>query len=221
MRIDEAIGSRSTERLSLQWRPEGLVLGTWPAELKKQAEATYCTNKGQHILEFAARTPMGWRIWPNVHLAYRFASILQRIYLTCELDLNEYVRGWLGDDFKYVGGHHYGQVRSVLWPWLLEREYADPADESQLDGFLDRLGKREAHLRPSVGLQRTWGRQEATSLAQRGLLAAEVRSAVTEVLNVLDEPLPPGCQAGRGTSGGERGELRLPMAPGLLPIFEA
>jgi hypothetical protein len=69
------------------------------------------------------------------------------------------------------------------------------ADESQLDGFLGRLGRRDAHLRPSVGLQRTWSRQNATSLSRRGVLPGEVRSAVTEVLSVLDEPLPPGCQA--------------------------
>jgi len=44
VRIDKATAARSTERLSLRWRPEGLVLGTWPAELKKQAEATYRTG---------------------------------------------------------------------------------------------------------------------------------------------------------------------------------
>jgi hypothetical protein len=39
VRIDNAVGSQSTERLSLQWRPDGLVLGTYPAELMRQAEA--------------------------------------------------------------------------------------------------------------------------------------------------------------------------------------
>ena len=78
VRIDKAIGSQSTERLSLQWRPEGLALGTWPAELKKQAEATYRTGRGQRILDFAAGTPAGWRVRPYVHLAYFRASIKQR-----------------------------------------------------------------------------------------------------------------------------------------------
>jgi hypothetical protein len=31
VRIDRAIGSQSTERLSLWWRAGGLALGTWPA----------------------------------------------------------------------------------------------------------------------------------------------------------------------------------------------
>lgn len=31
-----------------------------------------------------------------------------------------------------------------LWPWLLEREHADAADESRLTGFLDRPGKLTA-----------------------------------------------------------------------------
>jgi hypothetical protein len=68
------------------------------------------------------------------------------------------MRGWLGEDFAYAGGHHCGQVRPVLWPWLLERGYADVRDERQLGWFLDRLGKRDTHLRPSIGLQRAWGR---------------------------------------------------------------
>lgn len=80
---------------------------------------------------------------------------------------------------------------------LLERGYADVRDERQLGGFLDRLGKRDAHLRPSIGLQRTWGRAEAATLDQRGALAGELRAAVTELLGVLDEPLPPGCTARR------------------------
>jgi hypothetical protein len=55
--IDRVIGSQSTERLSLWWRTEGLALGTWPAELKKQAEATYRT--GWRVVDFAARMPAG------------------------------------------------------------------------------------------------------------------------------------------------------------------
>lgn len=99
VRIDNAIGSQSTERLSLQWRPDGLVLGAHPAELMKQAEATYRTGRGQRILDFAAGRPAGWRVRPHVHLAYHSASILQRVYLSCDLDLDEYVHGWLGNDF--------------------------------------------------------------------------------------------------------------------------
>lgn len=53
VRIDKATGARSTERLSLRWRPEGLVLGTWPAELKKQAEATRIRGRG-------GRESAGW-----------------------------------------------------------------------------------------------------------------------------------------------------------------
>jgi hypothetical protein len=86
-----------------------------------------------------------------------------------------------------------------LWPWLLERGYAGVTDESRLGWFLDRLGKlkRDAHLRPGIGLQRTWSRAVAAGMGQRGTLVGELRAAVTEVLGVLDEPLPPACSAGR------------------------
>jgi hypothetical protein len=109
------------------------------------------------------------------------------------------VRGWAGGDFAFVGAHQPEQVRLVLWPWLLENGYADVADEDRLAGFLVRLGrlKRDAHLRPGIGLKRIWGRAEAAGMGQRGALVGEVRGAVTEVLGVLDEPLPPACSARR------------------------
>jgi hypothetical protein len=199
IRISKAIGSQSTERLSLWWQAGSLALGTWPGELKKQAEATYRTGRGQRIVEFAAGMPAGWRVWPNLYLGHWRDSIPQRVYLTCGLGLAEYVHGWQGEDFAFVGAHHLEQVRPVLWPRLLDRGYADVGDESRLAGFLDRLGKlkRDAHLRPGIGLQRTWSRAEAAGTGQRGALAGEVRAAVTEVLGVLDEPLPPACAARR------------------------
>jgi len=192
-------GSQSTERLSLWWQAGSLALGTWPAELKKQAEATYRTGRGQRIVDFAARMPAGWRVQPNLYLGHWRDSIPQRVYLTCRLGLAEYVHGWQGEDFAFVGAHHPEQVRPVLWPWLLDRGYADVRDESRLAGFLDRLGKlkRDAHLRPGTGLQRTWSRAEAAGTGQRGALAGELRAAVTEVLGVLEEPLPPACAARR------------------------
>jgi hypothetical protein len=197
VQIDKAIGARSTQRLSLQWHREGLVLATFPAELKKQAEATYRTGRSERILDFAAVAPAGWQVRPIVHLAYRFAAVPQRIYLTCDLGLNEYVRRWEGDDFAYVGGHHPDQVRPVLWPWLLERGYASRKDESQLPEFLNRLGKRDAHLRPGIRIQRTWSKAETTSMDQRGTLVGELRAAITELLGVLEESLPPACAAPR------------------------
>jgi len=195
--IDKEIGSQSTERLSLRWRPEGLVLATWPAELKSQAVATYRTGRAQLILAFAAGMPAGWRVRTIGQLAYRFAAIPQRLYLTGDLDLDKYVHGWLGDDFAYVGGHHYDQVRPVLWPWLLEHRYASPNDESKLPGYLSRLGKRDAHLRPGIAIERTWSPAETTSLDHRGVMADELRAAITQLLGILQEPLPPACAAPR------------------------
>lgn len=149
-------------------------------------------GRGQRILDFAAGTPAGWRARPHVHLAYHSASILQRVYLTCDLDLDEYVRGWLGNDFAHVRGYRRDEVPD-LWEWLLERGYARGTDESQLPAFLDRLGKRDAHLRAGIRIERAWSCADAASLAQRGGLADELRAAITELLGVLDEPLPPAC----------------------------
>lgn len=107
------------------------------------------------------------------------------------------MHGWLGNDFAYVRGYRCDRVRPDLWPWLLERGYRSLKDESQLAGFLDRLGKRDAHLRPGIEIQRTWSRAGAASLDQRGALTGGLRAAVTELLGVLDEPLPPACAVRR------------------------
>ena len=194
--VDKAIGTESTERLSLQAQPEGLALCTWPAELKKQAWATYRTGRAQRIINFAAH-PQGWEAWPNVHLAYRLASIRQRLYLHPDLGLTEYIHRWLGEDFARVGGHHCDHIREGLWPWLQERRFTDSRDELPLDEFLDRLVRRDAHLRPSIALQRTWSWDDAADLDQRRALGDELRSAVAEVLSALDELLPPACGATR------------------------
>jgi hypothetical protein len=65
-----------------------------------------------------------------------------------------------------------------------------PADEPELDPFLERLEKRkrDAHLRPGLRLLRRWGRAEAASLRERGELAREIRAAVNRLLTAVDDP---------------------------------
>lgn len=197
--INKAIGSESTERLSLHAQDAGLALCTWPAELKRQAEATYRTGRAQRLIDFAAAHPQGWTIWPNVHLAYRLASIRERVYLHHHFHgdegLIQYINQWMGEDYGRIGGHHPENIPDDLWPWLKEHRYADRRDEQDLEKFLDRLGHRDAHLRPSIGLQRTWLWTDVCDLEHRDALLDEIRDAAAEVLDVLDEPLPPGCSA--------------------------
>jgi hypothetical protein len=197
--VDKAIGTVSTERLSLQAQGGGLALCTWPAELKKQAEATYRTTRARRILDFATGRPEGWQAWPNVHLAYRFADIRQRLYLHHGFDhengLSEYIGRWLGTDFARVGGHHPDRVPTDLWPWLLERRYADAdSDKQGLSDFLSRLRGRDAYLRPSIALQRTWTWEDVRDLEHRRALPTELRKAVRQILNVLNEPIPHDCR---------------------------
>ncbi len=49
-----AIGTRSTQRISLQIQAETLALCTWPAELKPQAAALYQTGRTLRLAEFVA-----------------------------------------------------------------------------------------------------------------------------------------------------------------------
>ena len=106
---------------------------------------------------------------------------------------NEYVQRWSGDDFAWVGALPRQELRSSLWPWLRSRQYAGPEDDEQVDAFLDRLGRRDVHLRPSLEVTRFWPRAEAVELDERGALTGDVRSAVAALLSALSEPLPPAC----------------------------
>jgi len=82
-----------------------------------------------------------------------------------------YVEGWAGPDGRQIGQHEADVIRLRLWPWLLERGYASPADGPGLEPFLARLGQRPAHLRPGLRLLRRWGRAEVEGLRERSELA--------------------------------------------------
>ena len=53
----------------------------------------------------------------------------------------------------------------------------------ELKVFLGRLGRRHAHLRPGIAMKRTWPWAQAKDADECGMLASEVRTAATEVLD--------------------------------------
>jgi hypothetical protein len=190
--VDEAIGTVTTQRISLQAQSDGLALCTWPAELKPQAEAMYQAGRITRLVKFLAEDQQPWQATPNMHLAYRSAPAHHRFYLKNRCDIAEYLHRWLGGDFDRVGAHSRDGVLNDLWPWLLRRDYADPSDEQRLADFLARLGNRPALLRPGITLKRLWPWEQAEELNRRGNLVGEIRAAIADVLTALDEPLPPG-----------------------------
>jgi hypothetical protein len=169
---------------------DALALCTWLAELKPQAQALYQTGRAQRLADFLAAHPETWQARPNAHLAFRNAQVAQRPYLTCHLPISEYIGNWAHRDFARVGACRYDKIRESLWPWLRERQYAAPEDDQRLETFLKRLGHRDAHLRPSIKIFRTWPWPHAADLDQRGTLVTEIRAAVRELLHALEEPLP-------------------------------
>ena len=191
--LDSAIGTKSTQRLSLEQQADVLILRTWLAELKPQAEALYRTGRAQGLMQLLIERRAVWYARPNLHLAFRSAPAAQRLYPHCRLGASEYVHQWSGDDFAQIGAHHRDEIRQSLWPWLRNRQYAGPEDDEQLDAFLNRLGRRDVHLRPSLEVTRSWPWAQAVDLDERGAMTSNVRTAVAELLSALGEPLPPGC----------------------------
>jgi hypothetical protein len=192
--VDKAIGTKTTQRLSLQAQDKGLALCTWPAELKPQAHEMYQAARVGRLLDFLGRDQQSWQAWPTVHLAYRSAPSRQRVYLTHHLAISEYAHQWLEGDLARVGAHQPDHIWEDLWPWLLEHGYADPADKKQLEEFLVRLGRRPVLLRPGIALQRLWPWEDAIALDRSGDLVGETRRAIIDILTALDEPLPPACR---------------------------
>jgi hypothetical protein len=195
--VDEDIKTKTVQRIALLARGEGLVLCTWPAELKEQAKEFYRVDRVARFLNFLAGKGQAWRAEPRAQLAFRSALPSQRVYLHCELGIEEYVNRWLGDDFAQVGEHARDDVLPGLWPWLRKRGYAAPSDEPKLAVFITRLGKRPAFLRPGIALERLWAWADAEELDRRGALTSEISDAITDVLSALREPLPPACAAKR------------------------
>ena len=189
--LNKAINTTSTQRLVLRHQDGTLALCTWPAELKPQAEALYRTGRAQRLTAFLAAHPGTWQARPTVHLAFRTATPGQRLYPHCQLEFTEYIHRWSGDDFDQVRAHHPDSIRGTLWPWLRERRYASPEDDQQLDAFLGRLGRRDAHLRPGIELRHAWPWAHAVDLDERGALASQIRTAIADLLGALGELLPP------------------------------
>jgi len=63
--LDEAIRTKTAQRISLQQDGDALALCTWLAELKPQAEALYRTGRAQRLVGFLAEHPEAWRVRPN------------------------------------------------------------------------------------------------------------------------------------------------------------
>jgi hypothetical protein len=192
VRLDTAIGAASLQRAALDLDGNELVLHMWPGELKRQAEYLYSDAHAARLCELPLDAGSAWRVEPQPQLGFRNAPARTRVYLTCRLDAATYAERWRGEDWKQVGAHQPETILEELWPWLLRRRYASKRDLERLEPFLRTLGRRHAHLRPSMHVSRSWSFEQATELDDDGLLAGEIRNAINHVLTMLQEPrLPP------------------------------
>ena len=114
--------SRSAQRLAFGDVGGGIVVGLWPAELKRQADYLYTDGRGGAMV--AAATQRGWEVRPSPHLAFFNSAPAQRLYMDPELDAEVYAERWEGADGRLIGQHSGEEVRHHLWPWLKQRGYA-------------------------------------------------------------------------------------------------
>lgn len=191
VRLDLALGVASLQRAALDIEEDRLTLHLWPGELKPQAEHLYSAGHAERLCELLEIEGEDWQVQPQPLLGFRNAPVRTRVYMTCTLDPAEYARRWQGEDWKKVGAHHRNHIPDELWPWLIERGYASESDTARLEQFMHALGRRFAHLRPSIHISRSWEWSYAEKLDDEGLLPGEIRDALNRVLTLLDEPNVP------------------------------
>jgi hypothetical protein len=180
VRLDAAIDTRSLQRAALEERAGELVLAAWPGELKGEARALYGSDRAEALLALGGTGGTGdWLLTPRPHLGFYGASPPQRLYTTTPLDAPVYVRGWQ-EDLDRVHAYDLGELRDVLWPWLLGRGYASPSDAAGLPRFERLAGRRAIHLRPAIRAERTVPPEPAA-----------IRAALATLLDVLGEPSLP------------------------------
>jgi hypothetical protein len=206
VRLDTALGVISMQRAALDLDGDELILHFWPGELKRQAEHLYGAGHVERLVELQQDERHGgnhgasgngggggggggWHIEPQPQLGFRNAPARTRVYLTSRLDAATYIRRWQGEDWSQVGAHGPDTILPELWPWLLRRRHASARDKARLEPFLRTLGRRAAHLRPSIHVSRSWPFEEAVALDDEGLLAGEIHDAINRVLDLLEEPL--------------------------------
>ena len=79
------------------------------------------------------------------------------------------------------------EVRRVLWPWLKDRGYATASDDDVLEEFLKILGRRRAHLRPGLRMNRRWDAEAVKALGGERELAVAIRRDVDAILGAVGE----------------------------------
>ena len=180
------LGFRSTQRLGLSDLDGGVVVVTWPAELKPQAHYFYGAGLGSTVV--AAAVERGWTVEPRPHLAYHTAPPGRRLYLRRPIDRLDYVACWENEDaLRRVGNHTREDVEHELWPWLKQSGFADDGDDIELRRFLDEfLLRRPAHMRPGLAFRRVWTFADAAELGSA--LAETIRSEFNAVFAIAETP---------------------------------
>ena len=112
------LGFRSTQRLRVSHVPDGVVVATWPTELKPQAQYLYGGGLGSALV--ASALERGWTVKPSPHIAYRTAPPGRRLYMLPSIEPLDYVACWEDEDaLSRVGGNYAREaVEHELWPWL-------------------------------------------------------------------------------------------------------
>jgi hypothetical protein len=203
----EPYGVHSTQRLALSSTGGGgLMLATWPAELKLQAQYLYGRRLATPMIKRALE--LGWTAVASPHLAFRNAPHTRRLYMRPAIEALDYARRWEDSELSWVGQYEREEVRSRLWPWLKERGYADSGDDSVLDDFIGRyLGNRPAFLRPGLRLKREWDRGAVEAAGgSRGLVTA-MRAEVDAILRAAHEPPLPVGENTRDATVAARGNV--------------
>jgi hypothetical protein len=177
------------DRVSLYVDGDNVVVSTWPAELTPQYTSVYGEPARAEALIALAQDP-AWQVRSNFHLSFWRASSPRRWYPARHLSGEAYVEQWI-QDFK---NHRAGRkpveeaTDESFRNWLVNRNYSSREELADLDEWIGKLRMDKFDVRPGIHVTRSWTISDAIARDADGKLADDVRDAINQVLEALDEP---------------------------------
>jgi hypothetical protein len=187
VRLNELLGTKTVQRISIAQDGPAVVIGMWPGELLEQARRFY--SDGRATAMVSAGSAAGWEVTVNLHLGFWNAASALRLYLNPLVPASEFVTRMEGEDHAQIRQVQRDELVSHVWPWLIARHYASDADDAAFRRFLEVLGSRPVHVRPGLRFLMTLEAAQRPDPDSVRALSAVIQAAVNEVLAAAGEPL--------------------------------
>jgi hypothetical protein len=177
-------GASSVARAYLAVTEDDFVdLTLYPADTLSQARAFYSRPNSVAGLQRLAERE--WLLDPNFHFGYVAQGL---VWTWGPISANDYLDLWARsiDETRQIPRADWEQ----FWHWLESEGVASPAQWPSFRQHFVETSRQEATPRPGLRVRRRWPLDAAEELDRRGRFVDELRAALSEVMEALEEQLP-------------------------------